>query len=219
MTGGQDTIGLRLPRHPLARELLSRFGGGLAAPSANRFGGVSPTAAEHVRSDLGSDVELVLDGGRCEVGVESTIVDLSGDGPALLRPGSVTVEELERVLGAPVARGAKSEVRAPGMLASHYAPKAGLLLVEASEAARRVEALASAGSRVAVMSAQRLEVPPSVVQVSMPADAEGFARELYAAMRDLDGRGVEVIVAVAPDERGVGLAVLDRLRRAGAPRK
>ncbi|HZI11045.1 MAG TPA: L-threonylcarbamoyladenylate synthase, partial [Myxococcus sp.] len=119
VTGGQDTVALRVPGHPVALEVLRRLGGGLAAPSANRFGRVSPTMAEHVRQDLGGDVDLVLDGGPCTVGVESTIVDLSSDAPAILRPGGLAAEEVERVLGRPVPVRTESKVRVSGSLASH----------------------------------------------------------------------------------------------------
>ncbi|HEX8536244.1 MAG TPA: L-threonylcarbamoyladenylate synthase, partial [Cystobacter sp.] len=141
VTGGQDTVALRVPHHPLARAVLEALGGGVAAPSANRFGRVSPTTAEHVRADLGADVDLVLDGGPCTVGVESTIVDLSQEEPAVLRPGGLAVEELSRVLGRPVPVRVSSTVRVSGSLASHYAPRAGVVLAEPAEAAARVESL------------------------------------------------------------------------------
>ena len=219
VTGEQDTIGLRLPNHPLTRELLAKWGGGLAAPSANKFGGVSPTTAEHVRRDLGPEVDLVLDGGPCEVGVESTIVDLSSGTPALLRPGGISVEQLERVLGRSVARGPVSDVRAPGTLASHYAPRAGLILVDRSEVKEKVAELVRNGTRVAVMAPQPEALPPGAEWVEMPADPGGFARELYRTMREIDARGFEMIVAVPPPESGLGVAVRDRLQRAAAPRK
>src|SRR5262249_6863474 len=125
VTGGQDTVALRVPGHPLALELLQEFGGGLAAPSANRFGRVSPTLAEHVRQDLGSEVDLILDGGPCTVGVESTVVDVTQESPVLLRPGGVSKEALEKVLGRPLGSPDKASPRAPGLLPSHYAPRAG----------------------------------------------------------------------------------------------
>jgi len=133
VTGGQPTVALRVPAHPVALELLARFGGGIAAPSANRFGGVSPTTADHVRADLGSDVDLVLDGGPCTVGVESTIVDLSSETLSILRPGGVPQEEIERVLGLSVPVRAEGGPRMPGTLPSHYAPRAGLVLVPPGE--------------------------------------------------------------------------------------
>jgi len=218
VTGGQDTVALRVPGHPVAREILKAFGGGVAAPSANRFGGVSPTTAEHVRRDLGSDVELVVDGGPCAVGVESTIVDVSGDAPALLRPGGVPREALERVLGRPVPQREKGPVRAPGMLESHYAPHAGVVLVEAAELASRTGALAQSGQKVAALAPAGWQAPTGVGVLEVPADPEGFARVLYAMLREADVRGFDVVVVALPPATGMGLAVRDRLTRAAAPR-
>lgn len=219
VTGGQDTVALRVPAHPLALELLAAFGGGIAAPSANRFGGVSPTTADHVRAELGDEVDLVLDGGPCAVGVESTIVDLSAPSPRLLRPGGVPREELERALGQPVPLASQpAGVRAPGMLASHYAPRAGLVLVPepelAAEAARRL----ASGVRVAVLAPASTPLPAGALRVEVPPDAAGFARVLYASLRDADARGADLILAAPPPESGLGLAVRDRLSRAAAPR-
>ena len=151
VTGGQDTVALRVPSHPVALAVLRELGGGLAAPSANRFGRVSPTTAEHVRVDLGDDVDLILDGGPCTVGVESTIVDLSSGAPAILRPGGLAAEELERVLGRPVPVRTSSTVRVSGSLASHYAPRVGVVLVEPSEAVSRAESLRLQGLQVGVL--------------------------------------------------------------------
>jgi L-threonylcarbamoyladenylate synthase len=219
VTGGQDTVGLRVPAHPLALELLSAFSGGVAAPSANRFGRVSPTTAQHVRDELGSEVDVVLDGGPCRVGVESTIVDVSGAVVRVLRPGGVPVEAVERVLGrrVPVVSAA-SDVRAPGLLASHYAPRAGLWLVTpqtlGDEATRRLEA----GARVAALVSPELLTPAGVTRFEVGGDDEAYARALYATLRAVDEQGLDVVLAVPPAGTGVGLAVLDRLRRAAAPR-
>lgn len=219
VTGGQDTVGLRVPDHPLTRELLRGFGGGVAAPSANRFGAVSPTTADHVRGELGGEVDLVLDGGPCRVGVESTIVDLSASVPAVLRPGAITPQQLERVLGSPVRTATTgSTVRAPGLLPSHYAPRAGLYLVAQEEVSARIATLAERATRIALMAAEAPPLPSTVEHVPMPVEPAAFARKLYATLRDLDARGFEVIVAVPPAETGLGIAVRDRLRRAAAPR-
>lgn len=219
VTGGQDTVGLRVPDHPLALSLLRTFDGGVAAPSANRFGRVSPTTAQHVRDELGTDVELVLDGGPCRVGVESTIVDLSGAAPRILRPGGVPKEAVERVLGreAPLASTA-TDVRAPGMLASHYAPRAGLWLVSAAGLEAEVARRREGGATVAVLAAEGVPVPAGVTRFEVPADDAGYARALYATLREVDARGLDVVLAVPPDASGVGLAVVDRLRRASAPK-
>ncbi|MFT4979378.1 MAG: L-threonylcarbamoyladenylate synthase [Myxococcota bacterium] len=199
VTGGQDTVGLRVPAHPLATALLAAFGGGLAAPSANRFGRISPTTAQHIRDEFG-DAVMVLDGGPCTVGVESTIVDLSGEVPALLRPGGLPVEAIEPLTG-PLRR--TSSVRAPGTLASHYAPRAALLIhADPDAAAARLEA---AGQRVAILRA---------------GDDADYARRLYAELRRLDALGVDVLVAEpARGGGGLALAINDRLARAAAPRQ
>jgi L-threonylcarbamoyladenylate synthase len=219
VTGGQDTVALRVPAHGVALRLLRAFGGGIAAPSANRFGEVSPTCAAHVREALGNDVDLVLDAGPCQVGVESTIVDVTREPLRLLRPGGTSREALEAVLGQSVALAtAAPDVRAPGMLESHYAPRAGLWLVDAPhlavDAARRL----ALGARVVVIAPQRVPAPPGVIRLDVPEDAEGFARVLYARLREADRLG-DVILAVPPPDSGLGLAVRDRLTRAAAPRR
>ncbi len=215
VTGGQDTVALRVPAHPVARAVLERFGEGIAAPSANRFGGVSPTTAEHVRQDLGDAVDLILDGGPCAVGVESTIVDLSGSSPSILRPGGVGREAVERVLGRTVPLEKRSDVRAPGMLASHYAPRAGVVVAPAGELEAQALAAAQRGQKVAVMSFAPV---PGFPHYAVPADPAGFARALYGTLREIDAAGYELIVVVEPPPEGVGLAVRDRLQKASAPR-
>ncbi|EPX61668.1 YrdC/Sua5 family protein, required for threonylcarbamoyladenosine (t(6)A) formation in tRNA [Cystobacter fuscus DSM 2262] len=218
VTGGQDTVALRVPHHPLARAVLQALGGGVAAPSANRFGRVSPTTAEHVRADLGADVDLVLDGGPCTVGVESTIVDLSQGEPAVLRPGGLAVEEISRVLGRPVPVRVSSTVRVSGSLASHYAPRAGVVLAEPSEVAARVEALRARGQRVAVLGPPGLALAPGIPRHDVPEEPSAAARVLYTRLREADEQGHDVLVACLPRAEGLGLAVRDRLSRAAAPR-
>jgi L-threonylcarbamoyladenylate synthase len=218
VTGGQDTVALRVPQHPMALAVLSALGGGLAAPSANRFGRVSPTTADHVREDLGDDVDLLLDGGPCTVGVESTIVDLSSGEPAILRPGGLAAEEVERVLGRPVPVRASSSVRVSGSLASHYAPRAGVTLVEAPEAGPRAQALLGQGVRVGVLGPATLALPPGVPRFDMPEDPAGAAHDLYLRLREADLAGLDLLLACLPPAQGLGLAVRDRLARAAAPR-
>jgi L-threonylcarbamoyladenylate synthase len=218
VTGGQDTVALRVPAHPIAHAILSALGGGLAAPSANRFGRVSPTTAEHVRQDLGDEVDLVLDGGPCTVGVESTIVDLSSGEPAILRPGGLAPEEIERVLGRPVPIRTASTVRVSGSLASHYAPRAGVVLVEPSEAVTRAQALRDQGLLVGVLGPASLVLPRDFPRFDIPEDPAGAARLLYLRLREADLAGLDIIVACLPPARGLGLAVRDRLSRAAAPR-
>ena len=202
-TGGRDTVGIRVPDHPVARALLDAFGDGIAAPSANRFGRVSPTTAQHVRDDLDGDVDIVLDGGPCTVGVESTIVDVSGAAPAVLRVGGIGEERLAQLVGARLPRRTEGEVAAPGTLESHYAPDARVELVRADELDARAGCLRAAGLNVGVLAA--------------PDDVGEYARGLYRELRELDRRRVDVILAVAPaDTEGIGAAVADRLRRAAA---
>ena len=215
VTGGLTTVGLRVPSHPLALELLRAFGDGIAAPSANRFGTVSPTTAEHVRVGLGDGVDLVLDGGPSNVGVESTIVDLSGiatPGPAILRPGGLPREVLEAIAGEPIPVREGGEVRAPGMLASHYAPDARLLLVQPAEQAARVASLRAEGKRVGVLAFEPGSAMADATIVDLGSTEEEAARGLYAAIRELDAT-CDVILAWPPEERGLGLAIADRLRR------
>jgi L-threonylcarbamoyladenylate synthase len=218
VTGGQDTVALRVPNHPVALAILRGLGGGLAAPSANRFGRVSPTTAEHVRVDLGDDVELILDGGPCTVGVESTIVDLSSGAPTLLRPGGLPAEELERVLGRPVPLNTVPSVRVSGSLASHYAPRVGVELVEAAEAVPRAESLRLQGLQVGVLGPASLALPRDLRRFDIPEDPAGAARLLYMRLREADMAGLDILLACLPPAQGLGLAVRDRLSRAAAPR-
>lgn len=217
VTAGQDTVALRVPAHPLALELLRRFGGGLAAPSANRFGHVSPTTADHVRADLGGAVDLVVDGGPCSVGVESTIVDASGDRLEILRPGGVPKESLETAVGEEIPLRQGGPVRAPGTLPAHYAPAAGVVVVE-REALRAKAGELAATARIAVVSADPADAPEGVAHLPIPADPAGFARELYAVLRRADEQGAELVVIAPPAPGGLGLAVRDRLDKASASR-
>ncbi|MFO0867427.1 MAG: L-threonylcarbamoyladenylate synthase [Pirellulales bacterium] len=221
VTGGLDTVGLRVPRHPLALELLRTFAGGLAAPSANRFGRVSPTCAEHVRAELGDRVDLILDGGPCAVGVESTILDVSGAAPAILRPGGVTREQLEEVLGDALVSPASDAPRAPGRLASHYAPQARVELVRRGDMLTRARTAAELGLRVALLVAgSRFVVPAGerwgerIEWVELPEDLAARARELYRALRSIDDARCDLALIELPDEAGLGAAVADRLRKA-----
>jgi L-threonylcarbamoyladenylate synthase len=202
VTGGQDTVAVRIPAHPLALAILSAFGRPLAAPSANRFGRVSPTTAQHVRDDLGDTVELVVDGGPARVGVESTIVDLTASVPAVLRAGAITPSELSAALGTAVVTRAGGAVRAPGMLAAHYAPRARVVLVEKADREREAARRAEAGERVAMLV--------------LPDDPSAAAQTLYATLRALDADGYDTILATLPADGEAFDAVRDRLRRAAA---
>jgi L-threonylcarbamoyladenylate synthase len=215
VTGGSDTVGVRVPNQPVALALLRAFGGGIAAPSANRFGRVSATTAEDVRADLGDDVDVVLDDGPCAVGVESTIVDCTAPEPVILRPGGVSRERIADLLGAPVAVQRDGHVRAPGTLKSHYAPEATVLLVERDQIADRAASMVAAGQRVAVLAAGALPLLPSgALVLDSPRGVDEYARVLYARLREADRLGVDVVLAVPPSETGVGAAIRDRLRRA-----
>jgi L-threonylcarbamoyladenylate synthase len=210
VTGGQDTIGLRVPAHPVAQELLRAFGGGIAAPSANRFGRVSPTTAAHVRADLGEDVEVVLDGGPSEVGIESAIVDLSGEGAVLLRPGRIGRLELEQVLGTLVQETRADSPRHSGGLERHYAPRTPARLVPPHELDREIVRLRD---RVAVLAFSR---PDERVDywLRMPREPLGYAQRLYAALREMDEARCESILIEAPPETPEWAGVRDRLVRA-----
>jgi L-threonylcarbamoyladenylate synthase len=215
VTGGQDSVGLRVPGHALAHALLEAFGDGLAAPSANRFGRISPTSAAHVRADLGDDVDCVLEGGASEIGIESTIVDLSGGRAVLLRPGAIGREALEQVLGTPVVEKAAARDRSPrhsGGLERHYAPRTPMRLVATHALDQDIGA--SAG-RVAVLAFSR---PDARVQLwrRMPRDARAYAQKLYAVLRALDDSGCDAILVERPPQTPEWTAVNDRLQRACA---
>lgn len=214
VTGGQDTVGLRCPRHPLALNLLKRFGGGLAAPSANRFGRISPTTAAHVREEFGDAVPIVLDGGECEVGIESTIVDLSGATPRILRPGVLGKAELEAVAGPIVEGVAKDSPRVSGALASHYAPHTRTELLPREELGERARFCRARGEAVLALTLGRgIEGVDGRV---LAADPDAYGHDLYAALRELDALRADRLLVEAPPRTRAWFAVLDRLGRAAA---
>ena len=223
VTGGQDSVGLRIPGHPVALELLRAFAGeaggrrfsGIAAPSANRFGRISPTSAEHVRAGLGASLDAVLDGGECEVGIESTIVDLSRGRAVLLRPGQLTAAQIAAVLGWEVEAPDAAAPRAPGALASHYAPRTPLHLVPAAELPARLAALR--GKKIAVLA--RAEAPSGLKDIhwqAAPRAVAEYAHELYASLRRLDDLACDAILVEAPPAIPGWQGVNDRLRRAAS---
>lgn len=217
VTGGQDTIALRVPSHPVAQALLADFGGGIAAPSANRFGRVSATTAEHVRSELGAVVDCVLDGGAADVGIESTIVDVSGAHPALLRPGSITALDIEATLGERLVAPGAASPRAPGALPKHYAPQTPLMLMEADLMLELVSSMVRQGERVAVLARSvSRPVLAGVTWVAAPADAAAYAHDLYAHLRVLDRAGCSAILVEQPPHEPAWAAIHDRLMRAAA---
>jgi L-threonylcarbamoyladenylate synthase len=215
VTGGLDTVGLRVPDQSVALELLRAFGGGVAAPSANRFGRVSPTTAADVFADLGDDVDVILDGGPCRVGVESTIVDCSGPEPTILRLGGLPRERVEGLLGRAVSVLDGGEVRAPGTLESHYAPRAHVEFGALETVPDRIDAAHERGERVGVIG---VDAHAGVEVLGVPRDGEEYAHDLYRMLRDADVRGLDRVIAVSPDPMGLGAAVVDRLRRAAGPR-
>lgn len=220
--GVETTIGLRAPAHPVAQALLTEFaalgGHGIAAPSANRFGRISPTRAEHVLEDLGADAPLILDAGPCEIGVESTILDLSRARPVLLRPGAISIAQLSAALGEEVLDRDEYAPRASGTLAAHYAPATAMELVEPDELDARLSDLHAQGLRVALWSRSLSGAAASAAEVSaaMPSNARAVARELYDTLRRLDRAGCDRIVVENLPGTPEWWAVRDRLRKAAA---
>ena len=218
VTGGQDTVGLRVPAHPVAHTLLQAFGSGIAAPSANRFGRLSPTTADHVRGELGERVDMILDGGPCALGLESTIVDLSGSHPALLRPGKISVSELKKVLKTPLVLPGPTSPRAPGTMTVHYAPLTPLRLISGKALAEAAHELGSLGKRAAILTYRHAPLGgANVTWIAAPAQATAYARALYSNLRRLDQKRVDVILVeeVPPGEEWDG--VRDRLEKAASP--
>ena len=230
VTGGQQTVGLRVPSHPLALELLHAYaqaGGGqgglcgIAAPSANRFGRISPTEAAHVREELGSSVSLILEGGRCAVGIESTIIDLTRPEapPRLLRPGHITPAQIAAVIGVmpetPQRRQTEHAPRVSGSLDAHYAPRTPIRIATTAELAGVLATLHAGGQRAALLAysahSATLAAP---ARCHLPADAEAYAHGFYAALRTLDDTHHHVIVIEALPAQDAWSAIADRLRRA-----
>ncbi|MBY0421976.1 MAG: threonylcarbamoyl-AMP synthase [Parvularculaceae bacterium] len=211
-SAGLDTVALRSPRHPTARALLAAFGGPLAAPSANASGEVSPTTAAHVAESLGRRVDLILDGGPCAVGVESTIVKIADNDATLLRPGGLAVADIERVAGIALRRAGSAAVEAPGMLASHYAPRAPI----------RLEARDSQADEVFLAFGPPPPGAGAVLQLSLGRNLVEAAARLFAHLRAADAlvaaRGLRGIAVAPVPEQGLGEAINDRLRRAAAPK-
>ena len=216
VTGGQDTVGIRVPAHPVALGLLEVFalvgGKGVAAPSANRFGNVSPTTAQAVSDELSdylSDADQILDGGACDVGVESTIIDCTGDAPRILRPGAVTVAMIEESTGLVVADGntvERNEIRVSGSLDSHYSPHATVVLDQFPAKGQGFIAMADVAT------------PDGVVRLAAPQTHEEFARILYSSLRAADEQGLATVVVHQPQANGIAIAIRDRLMRASKGR-
>ncbi len=209
ITGGQDTVGVRVPNHPIALALLEEFqklgGHGVAAPSANRFGAVSPTTAEAVYDELSDylcDDDLILDGGNSQVGVESTIIDCTGVAPRVLRLGAITSEQIQLLVGQLLGSETKNEIRVSGSLESHYSPRAKVLLDLTPKAGEGFIALAD------------VETPSGAVRLASPKNIEAFASEFYSALRAADKKNLEAVVVIQPKGVGLAEAIRDRAKRA-----
>ncbi len=219
VTAGYPTVGIRIPRHPATQALLAELRCPLAAPSANPFGYVSPTTARHVQDQLGDQLPYILDGGPCDIGIESTIVSFENDKPVVLRLGALTLEELEEALGEPVAdvRTSSSSPEAPGMLSAHYSPGKPVYL--SPWASRPDEARRLPSARVGLLCLKKPEGVPAetqVIELSPEGDLKQAARDLFAALRAFDERDVEAVVAEPMPDRWIGRAINDRLKRAAA---
>ncbi len=216
ITAGQDTVGLRIPDHPVAQQLLRAFGGGLAAPSANRFTRVSPTQANDVQTDLGNDVEMILDGGPCPVGIESTIVDFTQVPPAILRLGAVTAEQIESVLGYQISLENVARTASPGQHRRHYAIPAEIRITEADLLVDAATMAAAQGQRTLILA--QLPRPSalhqSVAWWQLPDELPELARVIYQTFREADRHEFELILICLPEETGIGAAIIDRIQRA-----
>ncbi len=209
ITGGQETVGIRVPNQTIALQLLAEFtklgGKGVAAPSANRFGQVSPTTAQAVQEEIGAFLDIkdvILDGGPCAVGVESTIIDCTGSNPKILRPGAITADDIKGVTGLDVQSAERSEIRVSGSLENHYAPNAEVVLDVNPEVGDGFIALAD------------IPTPPGVIRLAAPKTPEAFAHDLYAALREGDAKELKKIVVIQPHGDGISIAIRDRLKRA-----
>ena len=222
VTGGQNTVGLRMPDHPVALRLLRAFGGGIAAPSANRFCRISPTQASHVEEELGETVDLILDGGACQVGVESTIVDLSGSRPKLLRPGHITKIDIEAVLQTElIIISPQSEqvnplaIRAPGMMAVHYAPVTPAMLCPSDRLPEIMQELALRNKKIGLLAYQSKPVENRLTHIiRMPVQADEYAQTLYKSLRELDSLHLDIILVEQPPATEAWRAINDRLYKA-----
>jgi len=210
ITGNQDTIGLRMPSHPVARELLKQFGGAIAAPSANRFGKISPTKAIHVQEELGDKVKLIIDGGDCSLGIESTIIDVTHAPPVLLRPGPLDIDAIKKISGVLVISQDKDSPRVSGSLVSHYAPKTPVKLFQFYDYKNQYN--------IGVMSFQdkSKNISEKTVWVKMPHDPVLYAHALYATLRELDSKNLDYIYIELPPDEIIWQAIRDRLNRAAS---
>lgn len=222
VTGGQETIGLRVPDHPIALALLQAFDGGVAAPSANHFGCISPTTAQHVKDGLGAAVGMILDGGPCRIGLESTIVSFINGEICLLRPGGLSLEQIEETLHQKLTKpNATHKVRAPGMLASHYSPKTPLSIIPIENLETRAKELSSLGLNVAIIrlgETKKSFFKNGVTTIILPSIAFEYGHQLYATLHQLDYENYDHLLAEALPSTKEWLAVNDRISRAAHER-
>jgi L-threonylcarbamoyladenylate synthase len=215
ITGGQDTVAIRVPNHPVAQQLLHAFGGGIAAPSANKFGHVSPTRAEHVREEFGDEVKYVLDGGDCKVGLESTIVAVTGDVPRVLRPGSITVSQLRAVVPSIQVGPHPGAPRVPGSTTRHYSPVTPVNVVPSRRLEQVMNEFTENQEKVAVLAMRPpARANPYMTWINAGTRPDLYARQLYANLRTLDKANAKILLVeeVPPGERWD--AVRDRIKRA-----
>jgi L-threonylcarbamoyladenylate synthase len=216
VTGGQMSVGLRIPNHPIAKALLHAFGKGVAAPSANQFTHLSPTRASAVREELGESVDLILDGGACAVGVESTILDMTGEQPVMLRPGMITLKMITEVLDQPIlCLDSSSKTRAPGMHPVHYAPTTKTILIKTEQIPDFLQAQYSSAFPMAFVMHTSTKIPDARIHyVKMPENAEHYAHDFYQTLRNLDHQQFKCIVIEAVPEAPEWEALRDRLQKA-----
>ena len=213
ITGGQDTVGVRIPNHTLALALLNAFkklgGSGIAAPSANRFGQVSPTTAQAVQEEIGNYLQLhdqIMDGGASEVGVESTIIDCTHEHPRILRPGAITAQMIQKSTGLSLLENSNDAIRVSGSLENHYSPKAKVIL----------DSIATSGQ--GFIAPANIQTPDGAIRLAAPRDTDEYARLLYSALRASDSQGISEIAVIQPEGEGLALAIRDRLLRASRGR-
>ncbi len=216
VTGGQDTVALRVPNHPVALSVLQKFGGGIAAPSANRYCRISPTLASHVEEELGDKVDMILDGGACQVGLESTIVDLSSGQPKLLRPGQISKSQIEEVMQTELDLPQHSHVRAPGMMKTHYSPEAHTIICSIEQIKKIIDGeLFQHQYNIGVLAfGNDLQDAKYKKIISMPTEVNSYAHNLYSALRKLDDEWIDIILVQKPPQTVEWLAVNDRLVKA-----
>ena len=215
VTGGQNTVALRIPDHPVALRLLQKFGGGIAAPSANRFCRISPTQAAHVAEELGNSVDLILDGGACQVGVESTIIDFTDAKPSIIRPGRVSQKQLETFLRTQLSPNRNVTIRAPGLMDVHYAPAAAALLFQSNELTGMIRDIVKNNKKAGLLVySQKITRNDRLNVIYMPKNADAYAQVLYTSLRELDRQQPDFILVEQPPGDAAWSAVNDRLAKA-----